>query len=225
MSSIWKYVLINCLLLVLLSQAQAQDNPGDSTRGIQKPTGIRIGTDLIAIGKNLANSPLSSWELNADIDFGRYYLALDYGSWAREEAISNGTYTNDGRYFRIGADINFMLKDPDKNMFFMGLRYARSNFNEQLVYEFTADDFGDFQSEVTNTGVRAGWVEMTMGLRVKIWKQFWMGYTARMKILPGIKNDTGFDTYEIPGYGLTYKNIYWGFNYQVFWRIPLQNQK
>lgn len=217
-----KYVLISSLVLGLVLPLRAQDNLKDSTRIIQKPTGIRLGTDLIAIGKNFANSPLSSWEINADVDFGRYYVAFDYGSWAREEVLSNGVYKNDGRYFRVGVDINFLLKDPDRNMIFLGFRYGRSNFNEQLDYQSTTIDFGDFQQQVANPGASAGWGELTTGLRVKIWKQLWMGYTARMKFFPGVKNDAGFETYEIPGFGLTYKNIYWGFNYQVFWRIPFK---
>ncbi len=221
--SIWKYLLSSAfvLLMVSLCAGQEKDDPTDSTRRFQRPTGIRLGTDLISLGKTIANSSLSGWEANADVDFGRYYATLDFGSWKRDLSITNGTYQNDGRYFRIGLDINFLLKDPDKNMFFLGMRYARSNFNERVEYESTAINFGDFQIESANVGAKAGWVELTTGLRVKIWKQFWMGYTGRMKFLPHVNGDSTFETYEIPGFGQTFKGIYWGFNYQVFWKIPL----
>ncbi len=225
MPSIWKYLLSSTLLLLVIEQAvsQKKNDPTDSTRRFQKPTGIRLGTDLISLGKTFANNSLSGWEANADVDFGRYYAALDYGSWSRDLPVTNGTYQNDGRYFRIGLDINFLLKDPDKNMFFLGFRYARANFNEHTVYQINAIDFGDFQIESSNLGAKAGWVELTSGLRVKIWKQFWMGYTGRMKFLPTVNGNPAFETYEIPGFGQTFKNIYWGFNYQVFWRVPFKN--
>lgn len=220
--SIFNYLLISLVMTGLFSQIQAQDNPPDSTRGIQKPTGIRLGTDLISLGQTFAKSSRSGWELNADVDLGRYYPTFDYGRWTRDLPITNGNYTNDGRYIRLGADINFLLKDPDKNMFFLGFRYARAIFDEKVIYDYSAVDFGNFQKEATNNGAKAGWIELTTGLRVKIWKQFWMGYTARLKFLPIVNNNSGFESYEIPGYGLTYKSSYWGFNYQVFWRIPIR---
>ncbi len=220
----FKYLLISVLMLGLLKQNQAQDLP-DSTRGFQKPTGIRLGTDLIALGKTIANSPLKGWEFNADVEMGRFYPTFDYGRWSRDMPIRNGNYTNDGRYFRIGVDINFLMTDPDKNMFFVGARYGRSRFDEEVIFDDSAVDFGDFQKQASNNNARAGWLELTTGLRVKIWKQFWMGYTVRFKFLPSVKNDSELETYEIPGYGLTFKNSYWGFNYQVFWTIPFKNQE
>lgn len=222
--SMFKYLLISVLMLGLLKQNQAQDLP-DSTRGFQKPTGIRLGTDLIALGKTIANSPLKGWEFNADVEMGRFYPTFDYGRWSRDMPIRNGNYTNDGRYFRIGVDINFLMTDPDKNMFFVGARYGRSRFDEEVIFDDSAVDFGDFQKQASNNNARAGWLELTTGLRVKIWKQFWMGYTVRFKFLPSVKNDSELETYEIPGYGLTFKNSYWGFNYQVFWTIPFKNKE
>ena len=222
-----KYFLSSVLLLFFLS-AQAQDKKkeaGDSLKRIQKPTGLRLGTDLIALGKTVFGSPLSGWELNADMDFGRYYLAVDYGSWSRKDSLENGYYANDGRYFRVGVDVNMLLKDPDKNMVFFGFRYGRSAYSEQLNYEFTTDDFGTTQKELSNPDVTAQWGELTGGLRVKIWKYIWMGYTARMKFLPSVKNNPELETYDIPGYGKTFKNVYWGFNYQIFYRIPFKKEK
>jgi hypothetical protein len=213
------------LFFFLNAEAQDEKEEADSLKRIQRPTGVRIGTDLIAIGKTIYGSPLTGWEVNADMDFGRYYLAMDYGSWSREETLVNGDYKNDGRYFRAGVDVNFLLKDPDKNMFFLGFRYGRSSFSEQLTYEFTVNDFGTFKRVLSNPNAKAGWAELTTGLRVKIWKYIWMGYTARLKFLPGVKNNPGLETYDIPGYGITSKSTYWGFNYQIFYRIPIRKEK
>jgi hypothetical protein len=213
------------VFFVLVAYAQDENAEYDSLRKIRKPTGLRIGTDLIALGKTIFDSPLTGWELNADVDFGRYYLALDYGSWSRKDSLPNGYYENDGRYLRVGVDINFLLKDPDRNMVFIGFRYGRSVFDEQLTYETSVDDFGNIQTAITNSDATARWIEMTAGLRVKIWKPIWMGYTARMKFFPSVKGSPEIETFDIPGYGKTFKSIYWGFNYQIFYRIPFQRQK
>lgn len=218
----WRYLLSSALVIMFIDAgAQA----ADSLKRIQKPTGVRIGTDLIAIGKTIFDSPLTGWELNADVDFGRYYLALDYGASSRKDSLDNGYYENDGRYFRAGVDVNFMLSDPDRNMFFLGFRYGRSSFSENLTYETVVDDFGTIQRTLSNPAAKAGWVELVTGLRVKIWKSIWMGYTGRMKFLPSVNNNPGFETYDIPGYGKTAKSLYWGFNYQIFYRIPFKSEK
>lgn len=221
-----KYLLSSVLLLLFVStHAQDKKEASDSLKRIQKPTGVRIGTDLIAIGKTIFDRPLTGWEVNADVDFGRYYLALDYGSSSLKDSLDNGYYSNDGRYFRAGVDVNFLLKDPDRNMVFFGFRYGRSSFNEQLTYEFTAEEFGPVLKELSNPNGKAGWGELITGLRVKMGRSIWMGYTGRLKFLPGVKGNSELETYDIPGYGRTSKGTYWGFNFQIFYRIPFQREK
>jgi hypothetical protein len=225
--STWKFLLSSGLLcLSVLAMAQeVRKAERDSPRSVRLPTGLRIGTDLIALGKNYFNSPLAGWEVNADLDLGRYYLAFDYGHWDRTDSVKNGLYRNDGVYWRVGTDINFLLKDPDKNMFFLGFRFAQSTFNEVLEYKVNTVEFGQVAKEAANFGVIARWGELTTGLRVKVWKVIWLGYTARLKIFPYIKNQQQLEVYEIPGYGLAAKNFYWGFNYQVFIRLPFKGEK
>jgi len=50
----------------------------------------------------------------------------------------------------------------------------------------------------------------------------WMGYTARFKF--GLKNKGNGEMlpHDVPGYGRTDKDAYWGFNYQIFFRIPFR---
>ncbi len=220
-----RYLLSSVLLLYFIG-AQAQDDKEyDSLRKIRKPTAVRIGTDLIAIGKTMFNSPLSGWELNADTDFGRYFLAMDVGSWSRKDSLNNGYYENSGQYLRVGVDINFLLKDPDKNMVFLGFRYGRSSFDEKLTYVTSLDDFGEILTVSSNPKATSGWGELTTGLRVKMWKSIWMGYTARLKFAASSKGNSEMQTYDIPGFGKTTKSIYWGFNYQIFYRIPFQKER
>lgn len=226
MLTMLKYIFSLLLLASVFLTSYGQDeNPVDSSDTIKNkylPTGIRIGTDIISIIKSQSGNKFEAWEINADVDFYRYYLALDYGRWSRNEALVNGTYQNDGTYFRIGTDINFMLKDPDRNMFFLGFRYGQSKFDETVNYTFTDPVFGDFQNSVTTSGITGRWAEITTGLRVKIWKGFWMGYTARLKFSPGTSRTPGVVPFDIPGYGRADKSTYWGLNYQLFWRIPFR---
>lgn len=192
------------------------------------PTGLRIGTDLIDLGKSFSGKTFQGWEVNGDVDFANYYLAADVGSWSRNLLLPNGEYSNGGNYFRIGADINLLGKDPDRNMLFFGFRYGRSFFHESLSYQDTTSSkiFGPANRNENNSNVSGGWGELTTGLRVKIWKGLWMGYTARLKIAPGTKgNSSSLSPYDMPGYGPVSSKPWWGFNYQIFWRFAWKKDK
>lgn len=222
--------MINIALLAITVSGFSQE--ADSVRADSVvrssyiPTGIRIGTDLISIGKTQFQDDFTGWEVNADVDFGRYYLALDYGSWGRSFASdTSGNYSNDGTYWRAGVDVNFLLKDIDRNLFFVGMRYGRANFSEDLtVIAYNPVTRERENLPYSHSGVTARWFELTTGLRVKIWKVIWMGYTARLKF--GLKHANTADIIpsDVPGYGRTNKDSYWGFNYQIFIRIPVRKQ-
>ena len=224
----FRLVLVNILLLSMACSVLAQEDDSvsvDSVRISFIPTGIRIGTDLISIGKTQFQSDFSGWEVNADIDFHRYFLALDYGSWSRNfgsKGEKSNYYENDGTYWRVGADVNFLLKDIDRNVFFIGARYGRANFSEDLDI-YTSNDYEkDVSRSYSHDDVNARWFELTTGLKVKVWKMIWLGYTARFKFGLKAENTPNIIPADVPGYGRTNKDSYWGFNYQIMVRIPVR---
>lgn len=178
---------------------------------------------MISLAKIPLSDKFDGWEVSADVDFYKYYLTVEYGNWERTINSPDQNYSNSGNYFRVGADVNLLLKDPDKNMFFVGLRYGQSSYDERLQFSITDPVFGDSNQALSNLGMRSSWGEVTLGLRVKIWSQLWMGYTARLKVAPSVDNNGEFIVYEIPGYGLASKSTYWGFNYQLYWRFPVRH--
>ena len=55
----------------------------DTVKVNYMPTGIRLGTDLLSIIMSQVDEKFNGWEVNADVDFYLYYLAVDYGYWAK----------------------------------------------------------------------------------------------------------------------------------------------
>lgn len=194
----------------------------DTVKNRYLPTGIRVGADVLALAKSSFQNNFSGWEVNADVDFHRYFLIVDYGAWRRAYAGNTENYSNDGTYWRIGADVNFLKKDPERNMFFFGIRYGRSLFSEHLNVITEDDVWGDVTRTYTNENITARWFELTTGVRVKIWKIFWMGYTGRFKFSLKSSATPAMLPHDIPGYGRTDRETYWGFNYQIFIRIPFR---
>lgn len=186
---------------------------------------LRFGTDVLALVVS-GSDRFDGWEVNADADFGRFYLAGDYGRSARNEMLVNaGDYSNEGSYWRAGLDVNILKRDPDRNMLFFGLRYARSSFSDRANITLNDPFFGTQQFVLSNPQATAVWSEMVAGLRVKVWKEFWMGFTSRLKMGLSIRGNSELGSYDVPGYGTVSSGYTWGFNYQVFWRIPFERKK
>lgn len=186
------------------------------------PTGIRVGTDMLSIGRSLYGNSFNGWEINADVDIHRYFLTVDYGTWSRDLQSANEIYSNDGTYYRIGLDANMLKNDPDKNVFFLGLRYGRSRYSESLLFQVNDPVWGEIQQRYTNAGATARWMELVGGIKVKIWKIVWMGYTARFKFSLKTSDNPLMLSHDVPGFGLTDSPSYWGFNYQILVRLPVR---
>ncbi|HEX8059835.1 MAG TPA: DUF6048 family protein [Cyclobacteriaceae bacterium] len=219
---------ISILLVAFAPQLNAQDRiEGDSSRLRFLPTGIRVGTDLLAIGKSMYTNYFKGWEVNVDADvYRRFYLTADYGSWKTNYALDNGVYSSDGRYLRVGLDINFLLKDTDRNMFFLGVRRGHTNYTDYSDYTYI-DPFTSkaIDTHAGNSDASANWNELTTGLRVKLWKFVWLGATGRFKFGYNGHGQSSLISYDVPGYGKTIKNNWWGINYQIFVRIPVREDK
>lgn len=220
-----KFHKLIALIMVWLPVELVAQEDTVSLRERYMPTGIRFGTDAIALAKSIYVDSYTGWEVNADVDFYRYFLAIEYGSSGRHYVGDSVDYMNDGRYWRVGVDVNFLTKDPERNMFFLGLRYARSRFSETFRVIDVDPVWGmnnRFDNPYLNNDMPARWLELTTGLKVRMFNNFWMGYTARFKF--GLSTGDAFEMepHDIPGYGTTHKETTWGFNYQLMYRIPLR---
>lgn len=205
------------------AQSDAETVAIDTVRNKFVPTGIRVGFDVVNFVKSRLQDNYNGWEFVGDLDFNRYYFTLEYGNWGRNVvADSTATYANDGNYWRVGVDVNFLTRDPDRNVFFLGARYGRSMFTESMTVVASDPLWGDVSDSFYHSGIKASWVELTAGLRVKIWKIFWLGYTGRLKFALSTDGSPEMLSYDVPGFGRTHRETTWGFNYYVMLRIPVR---
>lgn len=222
--------LFTLLTLVMLINASAQDTDtvAIDTSAFKKdfrPTGLRVGLDLISPVKSQLKDNYSAWEATADIDFFRYLLSLDYGitsvSYDKDSTGYTTDYKSDGSYWRAGLSANFLTRDPDRNVFFIGLKYGRARYSEVLNLSANDTIWGERLADYTTDHRSARWIELASGIKIKMWKFIWMGYTGSIKF--GLKSkDNILTSAYVPGYGSTYKDTTFGFTYQLFFRIPFR---
>ena len=183
------------------------------------PTGVRIGTDLVALGINAFGGDRQRYEFQADIDFHRFYLVGEFGIASYESIGEEYRYTNEGSFYRVGVNVDFLKFDKDFNTFTVGLRYAAANYSENLVTNISSEIFGDYQENLSNPSVQARWFELTTGLRVMILPNLYTGYTFRIQLGKQGSNATNFRTYDVPGFGRAQFKNRWAFNYYLMYKI------
>ena len=229
MSSINKYIAIIYLALIGLpsvaqettSTEKEKEKEQDTVKISFVPKGLRLGVDLIGATKTIIDSDKRELEFSADIELHRYLVNFEYGQFEVSRLGSDASiYQNKGSYFRTGIDVNLLKKDTDINVLFFGLRYGKATFDDQLQYLQTNALFGDLSYDRTNTNLNARWLEMATGLKLRIINNFWLGFTGRFKFSLKIDESGTLKSHDIPGYGKASEESYWGFNYQLMYRIP-----
>ncbi len=185
-----------------------------------RPHELKVGVNLVRLGQNAFASGLNTTEFQGALGTHSYFLILDIGS----ETNTRGTeyqYVNDGYFFRTGIDHNFVKDKYNGNVLSLGLRYARSYFDESLNY---TRDFGFGQEQTIkqeNLNANARWAELTFNLRGKVVSNLYMGMTLRWQVLRKVNNEGELKVYDIPGYGNTSRNNSTQFDYYLAWRLEL----
>ena len=126
MKKIFKYIGSLLLATMLIYNSEAQTS-------VFVPSGLRLGTDLGLLGASALNENKNLYEINTDFDIYKFFLTADYGRGNWEFENTGYRYDNRGNYYRIGIDYNLIFDDPDRNIMFVGLRYAMSSYNERLI--------------------------------------------------------------------------------------------
>ncbi len=227
----WKYIVSLWLVLPLAGFAQdASTEVQDTVTTIKrfrpkpdfKPSFIRFGADLYSMGNTLIENGERSFEVQADMDFHRYFLTAEFGFQDTELEDINFDYSGTGTYYRFGVDMNLTQYNQDRNTIYLGMRYARSRFQESINYDASDSIFQNATLRESVEGVTSRWMEITGGMKVRVWQNLSVGYIVRYKIFRKLNNQPEFDTYMVPGYGLGRKNTNFGFGFYVNYRLSLR---
>ncbi len=208
---------------------------GSPTTAVAKtriwPTGIQLGTDVFRPAYYYFYTKTGyQFELNGTIDFAHILLEGDFG-WGRtrwqgrnKDLKFSSSYQSVGQYFRVGLNYNFAQDTPDKNLFFVGARYAMSFFKDALNSRVSYDSKGEIQNGPTISGrqddVRAAWFEATTGFKVKLLAWLYMGCTVRYKFGLMLSNTPHYLPFDVLGWGFRDEEAF-GINYYLTVRIPL----
>ena len=235
-------LLLGSLWLLSVSKGYAQTTAQEDTATLRqkrdyRPSALRVGVALNDLIRTVSNAQDTRYSLQADLAFGRFMLVGEYGvaetSQENNPEISDipaFSYASQGSFFRAGVDVN-LLKDRERNTYdaaddviLFGLRFGRAQTDDQLQFETVDPVWGTITATQENNGLATTWIEMTSGVKVQIIKNVFLGYNLRFKFARSFSGSPSLIPYYIPGFGRSNREERFGFDYSIFYRIPLRRR-
>lgn len=166
---------------------------------------------------------VSLWQrLFPVVEYGMMFMNHDYGTHK---------YKSDGLFVCLGANYNFINYKPDRkkdHAFGIGVRYGFSNVNYTLSDVLLENVYWKERTYMTNEkrNVNVGWMEFVTGVRVQVYKSFFMGVNLKVKAFPHFyKKEIDYPVY-IPGFGAyTDTGVRFGFEYILSYQIPYKKKQ
>ena len=178
---------------------------------------------LMALGQDYASADLHAtlnmWNrLQPTIELG-----LGWGNTTPDGM--NFTYrAKPSPYVKLGANYNFLFKSTPDHQAFVGLRAGFSTFRYDVEAHYS-NSYWQEQSDFTLRSERshAWWGEVIAGLKVKIVRQWSLGWTIRWHHLFSCKNTEHSKAWFIPGYGP--RNRALAFTVSAYYTLPLNRDR
>lgn len=230
-------------MLTFVSNAYAQETAVDEEK--PKPTkyvpeedaktkiaffqGFTLSADILGIGQYFL-SDYGSTEAALRLNLKNTYFPiaeLGYGICDATNYNTNIRYKTSAPFLRIGVDINFLKDKLQDNRLYAGVRYGISPFEYDLEGPDMTDPIwgGSSPFSYKNISSTAHWGELVFGFQVKVWGNFHMGWSIRLKKYFSISNSKSSQPYYIPGFGTTTSSTAWGGTYNLIFDLNWGKKK
>ena len=213
--------LLALLLAVVPGQAQTAGRDTVYTKG------VRIGFDLSRVANYyISDRKVLGFEVSGDLRLQNKLLYVaEAGIATIAKDAPTYSFRSNGYYGRLGIERN-MLKGGNDILFF-GARYAFSAFNFRSDYFLIEEPYwGEvLPDSYPKENFFAQWVEGVAGLKGNVFGNFYLGFTARFKLRVALSGNRNVGAITIPGFGDASNRAAFGFNYYVFYQIPLSSKQ
>lgn len=196
----------------------------------ESQAGIRIGLDVSRFALMGFQPYRKDITVQADIRIGqKMYAAIETGWNHTAHSNDNYTYKGTGLYSTIGVDYDFLKKkEPsEQNMLFAGVRYGFAHTTYEVPTYLIKNTY--WNTETTGSqpskNINSHWVELVLGLRVEAFKNFFLSWGVRQKIMLSSGATDAFPPIVIAGFGSGSRKSQFDLNYGVSYMIPLYKVK
>ena len=242
----WKFIIKTFLLLLstnlLYAQTDSTAVAADSLKEEKKDKpplewsvdGLRIGTDFSYPAWMIFEPDDRRAELSLELNVSNRLFGILEAGYSRIRSVkppNNFEYINEGFYLRTGLDYNVLhrLLRQDEALV-VGVRYGQARFDHQLFYLVNDAYWGiedidfngtpDYARQIEESGMSLSWVEANLGLKVRVWKRFYAGYTFRFQFRLNTQDGEQMKATSVPGFNKTNNGSNIGFGYHIWYQLP-----
>jgi hypothetical protein len=201
------------------------DSIADSNRRKAVYQGVYLNLDIF-------NPVASAWRdgrfetsLTIDVDlWHRLFPVAEVGVMTANIKEELYNYETTGLFAKLGANYNFINFKSDRrydHTFYAGVRYGYSYTKYSLKDATIENTYWNETGKYSNQNQIAnfGWFEVVLGVRVQVYKDFFMGVAMQVKTFGHFyENTPTYPTY-ISGYGKYGEDVNFGLNYSLSYRF------
>ena len=228
-----KPVFILLMALFLAVSASAQQTPGEQESSIVEETDtvtrfpvvpfIRIGADVSAIARHLAEPEVRQLEFSLDSEVSFNWFAVVEGG-ILDVASEKETfrYVSSGYFFRAGFDYNLLGRPtPVQNdLVLLGIRYGFSSLNHEAPFFIVSNPYwGDYAGSMEKSLHYLHWIEFSGGVKTEIFRNLYLGWYLKTRVkLTETKNPV-LDPYYLAGFGHSRRRAPVMIHYSIMYRF------
>ncbi len=187
---------------------------------------LRIGFDVSGPARQLVEPETSTMELSLDYEWmENFFAVLEAGILNVQIEKESHIYQADGKFFRAGADFNLLGPQPGSlnDLVLISLRYGFSTMDHKAPYILIPDPFwGDHRSSLSPEKFRAHWLEAGLGLKTELFRNLFIGWGLRGRLLLSKTREPEMEPYFIGGFGKSNNNTSLMLHYHIAYRIPFR---
>jgi len=184
-----------------------------------------IGLNIWDMAMALAGQSYKGLDIWADLSLHNWiFPTAELGiGWANHRP-KEGDYNYKGKpsfYAKVGVNYNFLYKSNPDYQFFLGVRLGVSHFGYEITDISIRSDYWqqDNRFSITDQSATALYGEALAGVKVKIWKNFSMGWTFRYHGMFKCTDGSMSTPAYIPGFGSKTGKI--SASFSLIYTIPL----
>lgn len=187
------------------------------------------GIDLFTPVLRAFGQHYGMFEVSGEFNFhNRYIPVLEFGLGQANYAPDDNNYVYKSPvapFFRIGANYNFLYNSNPDYMVFAGLRYGFTPFRFSVDALDVSNNYWDTDAsfKIPSQNIFAGYFDVLIGLRVRIYENFSLGWTIRYRSLLHESKCQYGEPWYIPGLGS--RNTALGATFTVTYTFPLAKSR
>ena len=210
------FISLPLLALGMSVSLNAQDT-------ITVPLRIKAGIDvagplIYSTDKNILNTEVF---FSADLSEKKaVYVSAGFLDYKYSQY--NYEYESRGAFMKAGLDFNLLKpeKASDKYWAGIGLRYGITMFNSEYPSFSQNNYWGTKESSIGRTTNWAHFLEISPGIRTRIFSNISIGWNISMRMLLYSGTSKDLKPIYLPGFGNAQKTISQGISYYLVWSIP-----